>query len=160
MNPILKPLRSVLSFNTRLFFNSLKEISEDNAVYRVSPNTNNISFIALHVLDARYFLAKYIGIDIENPYEKYKDVNTIDDIMVFPPIDTMMIHWNDVSEQVLRGIENLSSEDLAQKSSAKFPIGDNSKLGGINFLIHHETYHIGQLAYLRKYLGYTALSFN
>ena len=69
MNPILKPLSSILSFNTRLFFNSLKEISEDNAVYRVSPNTNNVSFIALHVLDARYFLAKYIGIDIENPYE-------------------------------------------------------------------------------------------
>jgi len=160
MDSSLQSLKSVLTFNTQLFAKGLKEITEENAVYRISPNTNNVSFIALHVIDARYFLAKYIGLEIQNPYDKYKDVNTVDDVLVFPPIDTMTIHWKNVSEGVIEKFDSLTVEELNVKSKERFPIDDTTKLGGINFLIHHETYHIGQLAYIRKYLGYTAISFN
>ncbi|MGB7490782.1 MAG: hypothetical protein WBN62_10660 [Thermoanaerobaculia bacterium] len=39
-----------------------------------------------------------------------------------------------------------------------FPFEDPSMAGGIGFLLHHEAYHIGQLALLRKFHRLPAMS--
>jgi hypothetical protein len=51
--------------------------------------------------------------------------------------------WQDVTRHVVESLTQLSQEDLEAVSEQKFPIDDNRVLGGIAFLLHHESYHIG-----------------
>ena len=53
----------------------------------------------------------------------------------------------------------LDSAILNEKSKDKFPIDDESVLGGISFLVGHEAYHIGQLSILRKFFGLEAMKY-
>jgi hypothetical protein len=54
-------------------------------------------------------------------------------------------------------LELLTEEELAKPASFPVLTGDKTKRGAIVFLNYHETYHIGQMAYLRKWLGYSQL---
>ena len=38
-----------------------------------------------------------------------------------------------------------------------FPVPDKTIRGAINFLAYHEAYHLGQMGYLRKWLGKDSL---
>jgi len=51
----------------------------------------------------------------------------------------------------------LTDEELSKPAPFPVPAGDKTQRGAIVFLNFHETYHIGQMAYLRKWLGYSQL---
>jgi hypothetical protein len=57
----------------------------------------------------------------------------------------------DGSSQVAYGRGTLEAERLSCTN------GDKTQRGAIVFLNYHETYHVGQMAYLRKWLGYSQL---
>jgi hypothetical protein len=42
----------------------------------------------------------------------------------------------------------------------RFPIGDATVLGLIAFMVQHDSYHIGQLALLRKHYGLPAMRYS
>ena len=46
---------------------------------------------------------------------------------------------------------------LGDTSPRPFPIPDKTMRGALAFIQFHETDHVGQLAYLRKWLGHSAL---
>ena len=54
-------LASVLRMNTRLLLNCLQDVSEAHATQRPNERTNSIAFIACHVVDSRFFIARYLG---------------------------------------------------------------------------------------------------
>ena len=41
---------SILEINTYLFFNSLEGISEEQSILQISTQTNNIKWIAAHII--------------------------------------------------------------------------------------------------------------
>lgn len=51
------------------------------------------------------------------------------------------------------------SAELNAPSSQRFPVDLPTVHGGLGFLLQHESYHIGQLALLRKYFGYPAMRY-
>jgi len=44
-------------------------------------------------------------------------------------------------------------------STTRFPVADPTRLGTLAFLAQHDTYHIGQLALLRRFVGLKAMSY-
>ena len=57
--------------------------------------------------------------------------------------------------------ETLESDSLSDpplEVDFVFPFEDTTLLGGIGFLLHHEAYHIGQLALLRRIHRMSAMS--
>ncbi len=47
----------------------------------------------------------------------------------------------------------ISEGELREPCAQQFPIEDRTLLGGVAFLLQHEAFHLGQLAFLRKALG-------
>ena len=56
-------------------------------------------------------------------------------------------------------LEKVKGENLEAESEVPFPVGDRTVLGNVIFLLHHDTYHIGQIAILRKQFGYPAMKY-
>jgi hypothetical protein len=57
-------------------------------------------------------------------------------------------------------IESVSEEILAANAPVPNPTGDVSDAGTHAFLAQHESYTIGQMSFLKKYLTEEAMSYN
>ena len=53
----------------------------------------------------------------------------------------------------------LRTERWRAEISQRFPIADPTLRGALDFLLHHEAYHIGQMAFLRRCFGLPAMSY-
>jgi len=59
-----------------------------------------------------------------------------------------------------RHVADLEASDLERPAPHVFPIeGGESLLGCLAFLVQHDSYHLGQVAFLRRYLGFEAMSY-
>ena len=160
MGSQVAPLYEILRLNERLFLNTLDGVDEDTAQKQPAEGVNNMVFIAVHLLDARCYLARMLGADSEHPYQKQLDgVSSIDEMKAFPELEGVRVAWREVSEVLAERLPAISEAELGEKAPAEFPVADGTILGGTAFLLQHESYHIGQLAYLRRVLGLGAMSY-
>lgn len=155
----MAPLCRILKLNSDLFNNCLVGISDETACTRISDRMNNIAFIALHLVDARCYLVRYIGLRFENPFENLENIQSIDDMTDFPTLDYLRSGWQKVTPVLYEQLDKLTEAQLRSRSPESFPVDDDSVLSGIAFLLQHESYHIGQLSFLRKYLALGPMSY-
>lgn len=159
MDPRIGPLLEILKLNTRLFLKCLDGVDDETAQRRPGGAVNNMTFVALHLADARCYLARYVGLDDENPFKHLEDVASIDEMKEFPAVAELRAVWRDVSDRLAERLSVLPSAEVDCESSQQFPVDDGTMLGGIAFLLQHESFHIGQLALLRRYFGLGPMSY-
>ncbi len=156
----LHALREIYALNTRLLLNCLDGVTDEQAQQRVTDSTNSLAFLACHLTDARCFLGEYLGSHIGNPHSALLTVaRGIEDIPEFPPMSVIRKEWSSVARELAGILEGLSESTVAVASSQRFPVDDSTVLGGVTFLAQHESYHIGQMALLRKALGLEAMKY-
>jgi uncharacterized damage-inducible protein DinB len=151
---------SVLRLNTRLFLNCLLDLSEEHARQRPNERTNSIIFIACHLIESRHTIAHYLLIETANPLDRYiKDAVRIEDVTALPSLPEVRYAWGTISMTLDECLSELTEPELKAPSPQRFPVDLPTVLGGIGFLLEHESYHIGQLALLRKFHGYPAMTY-
>lgn len=156
----LKPVLHLFKLNTHLLKNSIEGITDEKAAIRLNENTNNIAFILLHLLGSRQYIAKIIGLNIEIPgSEKYANAKKAEDITDFPKMEEMAKAWQDASDKILSALKSMSEESLLADSLVPLPGMDKSVLNALTFFMQHDAYHLGQIAFIRKYLGYGPMSY-
>lgn len=155
------PLKRTLDLNTRLLVNALDGISDEEATRRPNDVTNHIAFLAAHVLDARYFMAREVGLGLESPFkDSLENAKRLEDVERFPTLDAIRDAWRDISQRLSAHLETLNADILSQKASYAFPIeGGETALGSLIFLLQHEGYHLGQIALVRRFLGHEGMSY-
>jgi hypothetical protein len=57
----------------------------------------------------------------------------------------------------MKRLDDLGEDGLVAPSPRSLPIPDKTIRGAINFAAFHESYHVGQMAYIRKWLGFPGL---
>ncbi len=162
MDPVVAPLAEMASLHDRLFRNCLDGVTEEQALVRPGDRTNNMAFIALHMVDARFWLAGYLGADVANPLEeRLKDVESVEEMdpAAYPPLDVILDGWAAAGRALTAQLEAATAASLAETSRMPFPVDDPSMLGALTFLLHHEASHVGQLAMLRRYVGHDGMSY-
>ena len=160
MDPRLKSPRTTLELNSRLFLSCLVDLDEEQGATRPSERTNSIGFLAAHLVDTRHILARYVGLETENPFAaRLADARSIDDVTDCPKLAESRAAWVALAGPLDAHLETVTAAALDCPSPQRFPVRDTSVLGGIAFLVQHEAYHIGQMALLRKYVGAPAMSY-
>lgn len=161
MTPSIEPLKRTLDLNTRLFLNALDGIDEKMARQRPNESTNHVAFLACHLVDARHYLARALGLERESPFKGIlEEAKGIDDVKEFPTLDEIRSAWENVSSELSSQVAKLEAADLEKPAAYEFPIqGGSTTLGCLTFLIQHDTYHLGQVALLRRFLGLDSMSY-
>jgi len=160
MESRVQPLATILRLNTRLFENCLDGLTDDAARVRHASGVNSVTFIAAHVTDSRFFILKTLGASLENPLSAILDkAKTIDDISDWPSLDLIRGAWLDASAAIDARLESATADDLDASVESRFPGVDGTRLGALTFLVQHDSYHLGQLALLRKPAGLPAMSY-
>jgi uncharacterized damage-inducible protein DinB len=154
MDARLAPLAAILDLNTDLLLNTLDGLSEAESQHRLEGGGNSIAFLAGHLTDTRHFLASRLGHPLPNPLALYlADAKSIDEIRSWATLDQVRAAWLSISRHLQTALEVLSSSDLARTNLHRFPLSDPTALGLIAFLTQHDSYHIGQAAFVRRQLG-------
>jgi uncharacterized damage-inducible protein DinB len=160
MDSRVQPLAAILRLNTRLFLNCLDGLTDETARVRYANGVNSTTFIAAHVTDSRFFLLGMLGRTLENPLSVSLDkAKSIDDVTDWPALDTIRSAWNDVSSAIDARLDAATPDELSAPVDTRFPGVDRTRFGALTFLVQHDSYHLGQLALLRKPAGLPAMSY-
>lgn len=160
MDSRVVPLADILRLNTRLFRNCLAGMTEEQASVRPSATTNSAAFVAAHLADARFYLLKILGVDQPSPLASYlAGAKGIDDMKQCPPLSEIQAAWSAGAHALRDRLEAMSAANLNAPVTTRFPMADATVLGVLTFLVQHDSYHIGQLALLRKHAGLSPMSY-
>jgi uncharacterized damage-inducible protein DinB len=160
MDPRAEPLAAILRLNTRLFLNCLDGVTDDTGRVRHANGVNSATFIAAHVTDSRFFILRTLGGALENPLSTFLDkAKSIDEISDWPALDLVRTAWKDVSAALDTHLTAAKADDLSAAVEVRFPGVERTRFGALTFLVQHDSYHLGQLALLRKPAGLPAMSY-
>jgi uncharacterized damage-inducible protein DinB len=68
--------------------------------------------------------------------------------------------WDAVSAHLLTALEELTEDDLKREATRRLPGSDGTVGSVLPFLAQHDSYHIGQMAILRRQLGLGAMKYS
>jgi hypothetical protein len=147
-------IAGIFKTNTGLFTRTIQGIPADKLLARPGDDSNHLLWIAGHVVVHRAMVLKILGQEWAAPWEglftRGVKLAAPGD---YPPIEEIVKAWDEVSPRLASSLASASPESLAEPVSKGITL-DGKMSGKIAFLSFHETYHVGQMAYLRKWLGF------
>ncbi|MFN8395405.1 MAG: DinB family protein [Bacteroidia bacterium] len=153
----MSTVSSQFDLQTRLFRNTLDGVTDAEAGNRPSAHSNHIKFIAGHLVFTRLMMKDFAGLpsdDRFNQFDKNMDPNA-----EYLPMATILAKWDEISGPLSAALQNLPAEMLGADAPFLVPTGKSIQ-DLLDFLMHHEAYHIGQLGILRKFAGKEAMKYN
>ena len=98
MHPKMISHAAVLKLNKKLFENCLADVDEQTGQRRPNERTNNMIFLAVHIVDARYFLARMLGAEATWSVSKsLEGVERVEDLEEYPSMEEIRTAWQKVS---------------------------------------------------------------
>jgi uncharacterized damage-inducible protein DinB len=64
-----------------------------------------------------------------------------------------------VSGHLAEVLGDLEGGALERTGAHRFPVGDSTPIGMLTFLAQHDSYHVGQAAFIRRQLGKPAMTY-
>jgi hypothetical protein len=160
------PVIKQFDLHSKLFNNVLAGMEGEAVSERLNEHVNHAQWIAGHLANSRYHLAPLLGLNMSFPYaDSYTDRTqpppynrSIDSSVKYPSISEIKKSWNELAKPFTEKMEALTDTQLSAETPARVPTGKTlSDL--LSFISSHESYHIGQLSIIRKYLGLEAMSY-
>ena len=151
MLPDLIAARKLFKSNTILFRKALGGLSQQQCLKRPGQG-NPMIWLAGHLLLSRCRMANYIGARCDRPWKDlFARQSRIVEPEKYPPIEEIRNRWEQVTDTVRSRLNELTAEELSAPGK-RLPIEMPDLLGGFTFLVWHESYHVGQMGYVRKWL--------
>jgi uncharacterized damage-inducible protein DinB len=145
-------------FNSDFLTKTVQDLSPEEWLRRPDEKLNHIAWIVGHVIWARKAVLTRLGTEWSQPWlSSFARGVKCNDVATFPPPDTLMDNWREVSGVLAAALDGASEDVLSTPSTQGPPSADGKISGVVNFLAIHETYHLGQASYLRSWLGHKGL---
>jgi len=142
--------------NRGLLEKSFKDLTPEEWLKRPNDHSNHILWIAGHIIWARSMTLKFL--QAPQWTQPWLDLCArgakLDGATQYPTPEEVLSAFGDVTKSLTAGLESATPEMLDAPAPPNSPPGDGKVSGIINFLAYHETYHVGQVAYLRSWLGH------
>jgi uncharacterized damage-inducible protein DinB len=154
MKTDLATIQSMFKTNEEFFKRTINDVPDDMWLKQMDDGSNHLLWIVGHMLVARANVPKLMGEQWSAPWEKLfvrgaKRVSADQ----YPTPAEMRKAWDELSDKMTKAFANTNPEALASPAKEGAPTLDGTVAGTVGFLCLHETYHVGQLGYLHKWLG-------
>ncbi|MFI5183298.1 MAG: DinB family protein [Vicinamibacteria bacterium] len=158
MHASIAPTVQLFGITSFLYDKALEGLDQKALLARPAEFTNPIVWIAGHLAYSRTALARTLGVSRDLPWpELFARGTAAVAPEAYPDIALIRAAWTLASANLMARYEELTEEELAAPAPRSLPIADKSIRGGISFAAFHESYHVGQMAYIRKWLGFPGL---
>jgi uncharacterized damage-inducible protein DinB len=159
MHPSIIPLAAIFRLNTQLILNCLEGLDEDHAQRRWGTQLNSIAFLLAHLTETRHYLAELAGQPVPSPFSpQFVKARSLEEAGPLPPLDRLVQAWEAIAAHLASILERIDTPQL-RHTGAALPGSDGTLLENLAFLAQHESYHLGQIALLRRGHGLPAMSY-
>lgn len=149
-------LAGSFKFNAGVFNKVVEGIAPESWFVRPGSKSNHLLWVAGHAVWSRKMVLQMLGIGCSRPWEKlFARGASPADAEQYPKPAEILAAWAEVSGKLDTALDEVSAETLSQPAPPQSPSFDGRMSGTIAFFSAHESYHIGQMGYLRKWLGYS-----
>ena len=143
---------------TNLFIKAMADLDKDEAMRRPGPVSNPLLWLAGHVIHFRTRLLSLVGVPRDFPWgSKFDTGAKVGRAEDYPEPGELVAMWEELSQLLMERLAVLSEADLALPPAARVPSTDATLRGAIGYFSLHEAYHVGQMGYVRKWLGMTPI---
>lgn len=153
---LVAPLETIFRINDDLLSRALDDVRDDQLWNRPTDKNNPMLWVVGHIAQTRAILLGLIGQPFETGWgDLFARGSSIGDRDKYPAIEQIRRVLAEINENLYPALQSLDEERLAQP----FP-GVPGRTGAdqIAGFAMHDSYHVGQLAYVRKGLGYSAVA--
>lgn len=159
-------LLSQFDLHTVLYNNVIDQVSEDESDLNLLESFNNIKFLAGHLLWAQNNLCRRFGVINDIPWINYfksgQDVSVQTETKdERPSLEEIKGKWEEITSKLRDALANQSEKELYKELEGKpvMPQFSNNLAGWWAFVNHHQAFHLGQIAILRRGLDKKAMSY-
>ena len=147
----------ILGYNTWLFQNAVKDVSEARFAYRVNDRTNAFDRLAGHVTVCRHGIAAMLHVGVpELPWGTFAEFGfgtQFETERACPPLPEIAGMFDEVTSVLMADLASVPDDVFAEPSAFEIP-GENPTMRDLlGFMAMHETYHIGQMGILKRSMG-------
>ncbi len=151
----LATVKAMFSRSTAVFERTIDGIPDEQWFRQPATESNHLMWIAGHIVVHRAVVPKILGVQWSAPWEKlFSRGSKRAAKQDYPDAAAIRTAWKEVSQKLATALENASSEQLRNPAPQGMPSDDGTVAGTISFFCLHEIYHVGQMGYVRKWLGH------
>ncbi len=156
MSPRLEYTVNLYRINTGLFRRVTELCGMKDIDHRPLKNGNSFRFLTGHITLYRHSLAATLGLEVKFRWTELFDLGARPmEPSAYPPMKDLLNAFNKVSDSMMKRLESITDAELDGLPSftVEVPGAVNTVGGIVSFGALHESYHIGQMAYLVRLLG-------
>jgi len=151
---LLRHPAQLLELNLRLYGRALQGLDDEDAWRRPGPTSSPLLWVAGHLVRSRADLLRAIGGDWALSWgDRFGRGEAVGAPEEYPTLAEVWWEWRGVSAALLDRLPEVEEGVLSAPAPRRPPVEDSSLAGLVAFSVYHESYHVGQLGYLRKWLG-------
>ena len=155
METDFKNIAGMFRANTDIVSKAIADVEPDYWFRKPGDDSNHLTWVLGHLIVHRGHTLKMLGVDWDNTWVELfaRGSERVDDAQ-YPSVEEMRKAWQDVSAKLSTALRT-PQEDVMAREAPKGPPSFDGKLSGtVAFFAFHDTYHVGQVSFLRKWLGY------
>jgi hypothetical protein len=157
--PIAAPIAvaaASYSQNTNSLTKGFEGLAPEEWLRRPGEKSNHLSWVVGHIIWARAAVAGMLGSPFSKPwFPLVARGSKIADAAEYPSSAELSLALQEVTALLNTAMENASEEALSVPAPGRTPSADGKLSGTVSFLAWHDTFHVGQAAYLRCWLGHS-----
>src|SRR5687768_10079107 len=158
MEPAVQALADQFTVVTNSYLKALDGLDRDTLLTRPGARSNPALWVAGHLVQSRARLINILGGRRELPWpELFRTGSIVVDPTAYPDASAVVAQWRELTEELMRRLESVDAAALAADAPARVASPDGTLRGAIALFAFHEGYHVGQLGFLRKWLGHSPL---
>ncbi len=158
VSPLIASAAYSFTANTGQFNKSFEGLADEEWLRRPGDRSNHMLWMAGHVIWARAAVPGFLGQPWTQPwFQLFTPGPKAADASEYPMPNEMLQAFAEVSTRLTAALEAATDEALSAPARERLPSADKTLAGNIMFLAHHDTYHLGQAAYIRAWLGHGGL---
>lgn len=155
---LASPTAMIFAFNEPFVYQALNGLTEDELRRAPSDRNNNMLWVAGHIVQTRATVLSFLGDAVDTGWGKLFDRGAaLVDASQYPSADDIERVMRNVSPRLNAKLTALTDDVLTRPASIQVP-GTTTLSDELAFFALHESYHVGQLSYIRKSLGYPGLA--
>lgn len=158
MHASIGPVAEQVRITTNLFLRAMNGVPPEMAMRRPGPQSNPLLWLAGHLTHFRSRLLTLLGVPRDFPWGRMFDTGAqVGPAEQYPKPEELVAMWEELSTLLMERLGTLTDADLSMPPAARVPSTDATVRGAIGFFALHEAYHVGQMGYVRKWLGMSAI---
>jgi uncharacterized damage-inducible protein DinB len=148
-------IEGMFKANTSIVNKAIADIGDDDWFRKPGDDSNHLMWLMGHIVVHRGKTLKTLGVEWEPSWAPLfaRGVERVADAE-YPSAEEMQSAWQKVSDELSAALSNPPLEKLAEGAPKGPPSFDGKISGIVAFYAFHDAYHVGQVSFLKKWLGY------